>query len=82
MNDSITKEITYYVDGTGPDTELVVHAHGVTFRVETIPDGSMAGMQGHREIPWEATRRYHLGRELALELSRQLAEAAMRSSHG
>lgn len=52
--DSAVTSISFDV-AAGPDgAELVVLIEGVRFVEEVIPDGSMAGMNGHRPVPWES----------------------------
>jgi len=74
MNE-IVKDIHYSVTRDGNDIELLVTAEGVSFRLETIPDGVMAGMKGHREVPWTREVAYAIPVRQAEQLYRDLGRA-------
>lgn len=78
MRDMIVKSIDYAVERDGQDIALVVTVEGVRFREETIPDGAMAGMKGHREIPYENVMRFPIHPDQAQLLIAELERVVQR----
>jgi hypothetical protein len=74
MPDSIVKNVDYEVRRDGDDVDLTVTVEGVGFVRETIPDGTMAGMLGHREVPYTNQFIYNLHISQARHLRDQLDE--------
>ncbi len=73
--DSIVKSIDYSVERT-PDgeIELTVEVESIRFKREIIPDGQLAGMLGHREVPHTATYSWQLHPAQARMLCEQLGQ--------
>ena len=73
MTRSIVKSIDYEArrsdDG---DVEIVVSIESVGFVRETIPDGQLAGMMGHREVPQLSEYIYSLHPQQARRLVEQI----------
>lgn len=46
----ILQSIDYAISRDGQSVQLTVEAEYLTFVEETIPDGQMAGMKGHRPV--------------------------------
>lgn len=72
----IVQDIQYFAESTGSGmVELRVERESITFREEIIPDGVMAGMKGHREIPSTESIVFELSPRQAEELRDQLSRA-------
>lgn len=74
----VVKSIEYSVEMDGPNFELVITVEGVYFREEIIPDGQMAGMKGHREVPSESVMRFPIHPQQAQRLISELEQIAAR----
>lgn len=71
----IVKSVSYTAQAAPEGIELVVEAEMLSFVREMIPDGQMAGMMGHREVPRTSTVSYALHVEEAKHLLEQLGHA-------
>lgn len=72
----VVKSVDYSIERDGRDLELVVTVEGLNFVREVIPDGQMAGMMGHREVPCESEMRFPIYPQQAQHLIRELQRVA------
>jgi hypothetical protein len=71
----ILKQINYSVRTESGRIELVVERELIDFVEEIIPDGQMAGMKGHREVPCTQELTFELHPAEARHLWEQLGQA-------
>lgn len=72
----IVKQINYSASRTSSDTiELLIERETIDFVREVIPDGQMAGMIGHREVPCTQEFTFDLHPAEARHLREQLGQA-------
>jgi hypothetical protein len=71
----IVENVEYSASFSGGEVALVVRRHRVEFVEETIPDGQMAGMTGHRPVPCVDEFEFRMGVRQARALAGDLAEA-------
>lgn len=61
MTPPVRLPFTYSVRRTVRGIELTAHREVINFVREMIPDGQMAGMMGHREVPGEQEFTFEMG---------------------
>lgn len=77
----VVESIEYSVEQDGRSFELVVTVEGLNFVEETIPDGQMAGMMGHREVPCENVMRFPIHPAQVRRLIGELERVAVRDGN-
>jgi hypothetical protein len=75
MADRVRLPFSYYVEPTREGVRLTAHREIINFAREVIPDGQMAGMMGHREVPGEEEVSFDLHVTEARALLDQLQQA-------
>lgn len=75
INDRVDKLIEYSAVAVAGGVELRVTRESITFVRETIPDGQMAGMIGHRPVEHVEEMTYTLHPDQARALHEELGRA-------
>jgi len=71
----VLKSVDYTISRNGDEIELLVESVWLQFVEETIPDGQMAGMKGHRPVECTNETTYRLFPGQARTLRDQLDAA-------
>jgi hypothetical protein len=74
-NQPIVRQVNYTAHCAPECVELAIEAEMISFVEERIPDGQMAGMMGHREVPGTSSVTYNLHPAQAQHLWEQLGDA-------
>lgn len=82
MPQGVIKDISYSAELTRDgQIELTIEIEGVNFVREVIPDGQLAGMMGHREVPHTQTKSFILHPQQAQALIDELQRAVENHRH-